>query len=150
MPLFTRVGKPTSMSPPDRTIAVASFVAAAIVAAVLVTMPPAPLPDLPDKPPVPQAQADASSRTPLGMVVNWARAIRANQAEPQAIVWDQVLASRDGTVVCLSYRVGGPGSTGQRTAFVSTGTGFHQMAWEAVCNQGVSAVNDAMKWIALP
>ena len=147
MPLFATLGKTTGMSFPDRAIAVASIAAAVTVAAVLIAMPAPSVPALPGKPPVPQAQADASSRTPLGMVVNWARAIRASHGPQQAIVWDQVLASRDGTVVCLSYRLG---NDSQRIAFVSTGTGFRQMDWDAVCSHGVSAVDDARKWISLP
>jgi hypothetical protein len=147
MPVFASLGKTISMSFPDRAIAVASFAAAVTVAAVLIGMPAPSVPELPGKPPVPQAQADASSRTPVGMVVNWARTIRASHAEPQAIVWDQVLASRDGTVVCLSYRLG---NDSRRIAFVSAGTGFRQMDWDAACSHGVSAVDDARKWISLP
>lgn len=139
------------MPPVDRAIAIAPFAAVVFVTIALGASTGDPLPQQPSKPPVPQAQADASSRTPLGMVVNWTRTIRASHPQPDAIIWDQVMASRDGTTVCLAYHLrSGDGERVQRQAFVSTSTGFTMMPWDTACSQGVMAVADAHKWISLP
>jgi hypothetical protein len=103
------------------------------------------------KPPIPQDQVEASSRTPLGMAVNWARMIHAAQRQPDSVLWEQVLSNRDGSVICLAYRVrSGDSDIRERVAFVSQGSGFVKATWDSACTGNTAAVDDAAKWISSP
>jgi len=136
----------------NRIIVATPIVAGILVIVGILASSPSDLPQGPKtKPPIPQDQADASSRTPLGMVVNWARMIKAVQRQPDSVTWEQVLASRDGSVVCLAYRVRvGDGETRERVAFVSNTKGFAKTSWESACTSDTPVVADAAKWISLP
>jgi hypothetical protein len=100
---------------------------------------------------VPQVQADTTSRTPLGMAVNGALQVRASHRATDAVVWEEVLASGDGKVVCLVYRVrSGDADVRRRVAFVSGSSGFEMVPWESSCQRGVVAIDEASKWIPQP
>ena len=99
---------------------------------------------------LPQTRIDAASRTPVGMVVNWARTVMAGERDPKAVVWEQLLASHDGSVVCLAYRTRGETENQvRRVSFIVESVGAKRAAWDDTCSRGVVSVADAQKWIAV-
>jgi hypothetical protein len=133
----------------DRFLAVAVFLATLMLAAALLAhaLPRADASSPPQH--TTQAQVDASTLTPVGMVVNWARTETAGLA-PGSVVWDALLANRDGSVVCLAYRIRGHESTGVKR--VSFGVGRHgakRNAWSEACNRDVVLVANVEPWIAV-
>jgi hypothetical protein len=125
---------------------------AAIVAAMATGLQLSQWPDMPAQRPnaMPQQQIDAGSRTPLGMVVNWARTVQASRARPESLTWDRLMASRDGSVVCIAFtdRHAGEAPVTQRIAFLTETTGVRTGDWDTHCSVGVVAVADAAKWIS--
>lgn len=99
---------------------------------------------------IPQQQVDTSSRTPLGMVVNWARTVRANRPRPESLTWERLMANRDGSVVCIAFteREDAKALVTRRVVFLSETSGVRAADWHANCNAGVAAVADARKWIS--
>ena len=94
-----------------------------------------------------QDRVDASSRTRLGMVVNWARTVLASEGNPSAVVWKDMLANRDGTRVCLAYRTGSEAAL-RRVSFISSAQGSSRGGWEEACNGDLAPVTEARQWIA--
>ena len=129
-------------------IAWVALVLASVLAAYAILSASSPVAPPQQKPAIAQTQAEASSRTPLGMAVTWALRIKAMQRRPESIVWDQVLASKDGTVICLDYRIRSDlGDRKEQVAFVSKSGALTMAPWQAACLGDVSPVIDAQKWI---
>ncbi len=135
----------------NRTLSAMPYVAIALVAAVLVFAHSLPEAATGDAPSIAQERIDSSTLSPVGMVVNWGRTVMAGQRNPESIVWHQMLASRDGSVVCLAYQVRGDGGTlsTERVSYVAGSKGAKRGSWDAACSQGVADVPDAAKLIAM-
>jgi hypothetical protein len=132
----------------NRLVSLFAIIWAIVVTVILAAGSYQPIEPLPPKPSLPQALAEASSRTPLGMAVNWALAIRAKQPRPEAVVWQQILASKDGSVVCLDYwSRSSTGDKREQVAFVVASGQLSVMPWEAACLRDVSPITDVQKWL---
>jgi hypothetical protein len=94
-------------------------------------------------------EVTAGSRTPLGMVVNWARMLRASQRQPESLTWERLMANADGSIVCIAFAVRDEANkpVTRRVAFVSGQGGAQGSEWESNCNGDVAVVADAEKWI---
>lgn len=95
------------------------------------------------------ADADKSSRTALGMVVTWAKMVKAQARRPESVQWGSLLANKDGSVVCLEYRAPDESGTAdlKRVAFV-TGAGTRQpSAWDQHCTQRLDDMAYAVQFI---
>ena len=127
--------------------AIGSFVAPALVIGMVLAATALPRTATPPPRSLPQERIDATTRTPVGMVVNWARTVLASEGNPSSVVWEQLLASPDGSKVCLAYRIGGADL--RRVSFVVGSRGAKQARWEEACTGDVMQVADARQWIAM-
>jgi hypothetical protein len=133
----------------DRFLAAAVFLATLVLAAAWLAHAFPRYTGSPPRPPASQAQVDASTLTPLGMVVNWARTETAGLA-PGSVIWDALLANRDGSLVCLAYRTRGQERTeARRVAFVVGRQGAERQAWGEACEREVVLVANAEPWVAV-
>ncbi len=95
------------------------------------------------------ADVDESSRTPLGMVVTWAKTVKAQARRPDSVKWNNLLANKDGSVVCLEYRTEDePGTASLKRVAFLTGNGVRAMSsWEQHCTQNLYDMAYAVPFI---